>query len=868
MKRFIYTILLLALAGGSLRAESLSLCGSSWQVKQERGHNWYPATVPGTVHTDLMVAGIIGDPFVGFGERAVQWVDKENWIYRLCFDITPEIASRQEKDLCFDGLDTYADVTLNGKKILHADNMFRRWRVDVGGILKSEGNVLEIKFFSPIAKGLELYDAYPVHYRASNDQSENGGLLGKQVSIFTRKAGYHYGWDWGPRIVTSGIWRDVRIEAWDKARINEVFYHQISCNESQAVLEAEVEIIASEDIPDALVRISAEGVGASAKASLKKGTNKVVVPVKMRKPKLWWSAGLGEPYLYSFNSSVEADGGLLCAKDDEVGIRSIRLVREDDRDGTCFRFELNGRSVFMKGANYIPCDLFLPRVGKAEYERTVGDAAAVGMNMLRVWGGGIYEDDYFYKLCDRAGILVWQDFMFSCSIYPWEGALRESALAEAEDNVRRLRNHPCIALWCGNNECNSMWYTWGEKKTIPRFDDEAQRQLIQQYHHDLPAIVEKFAPGASYTPTSPWMAEGSAEKDPTKGDIHYWKVWSRSHDASEFETYRSRFFSEYGFQSFAGIETVRQFAPDSIHWDVDSEMMLFHQRGVVRPMGANARMVLEMERNWGVPAGFEGKLYLSQLIQGEIIRNAMEFHRRCKPYCWGTLVWQLNDCWPVASWAGRDWYGTWKAQQYFCRAAFSDILPSVSLDGGEVGIWLVSDRMQPVQGKVEVSFETYAGSIVSKTVKKVSLAANSSVKVMQFDSASLGADPADVFVRVRFTDGKGRQHNALRMLTSVKDAQLPKCSISTSVKGVEGGYEVTVSSDKFAKGVWLNVENGILQCGADGKALAGTCAARNFSDNFFDLPAGESRTVTIESDLPIDAFRKALKVRDAAGTVK
>ena len=383
--------------------------------------------------------------------------------------------------------------------------------------------------------------------------------------------------------------------------------------------------------------------------------------------------------------------------------------------------------------------------------------------------------------------------------------------------------------------------------------------LNRQYYHDLPAVVEKCAPGMLYTPTSPWSPEGSKNTDPSLADVHYWIPWTKRGQTATFETYRSRFFSEYGFQSFAGIETVRQFAPDSVHWDVNSEMMMFHQRG---GSFANGRMMGEMEDNYRVPRAFVDQLYLSQLVQGDVIRGAIEAHRRDKPFCWGTLVWQINDCWPVASWAGRDWYGTWKAQHYFCKYAFQDILPSTSLLDDKVGIWLVSDRLQPVSGKLEICFETFDGQVVLKQEKKVRLAANSSMKIQDFYTRELGAEPSALFVRLNFTDSKGVSYSNRRLLTSVKNAQLPACRITSSVKPVAGGYEVTVFSDRYARGVWLNVENGILRCDADGKALPGTCTASNFSDNFFDLAAGENRTVFIASELPYERFVNSLLIRD------
>ena len=831
-----------------------SLAGDAWQMKQARGYSWYPANVPGTVHTDLMAAGVIDDPYYGFNERTVQWVDKEDWLYVCSFDLSDEIASRGRVEMCFDGLDTYADVRLNGKLVLKADNMFRRWRCDVTDIVAPRGNKLEIYFHSPIKKGLKLLEDSPVVYYASNDQSANGGVFGKMVSVFTRKAGYHYGWDWGPRIVTSGIWRDVRLEAWDTARIADVFYKQISVDAKKAVLEAVLEIESEADVAGAEVTVSAEEMKpVSLKTGLSKGVNRISVPFTVRKPRLWWSRGLGEQYMYRFRSDLSIGGKNIDSRTEETGLRSIKLMRDVPGKKGRFFFELNGVPVFMKGANYIPNDIFLPRVGAEGYERVVASASDAGMNMLRVWGGGVYEDDYFYSLCDKAGILVWQDFMFACSMYPYEGELRESILAEAEDNIRRLRNHPCIALWCGNNECSSMWYTWGVRSGNKEADRITIEQYDRQYFTDLPAVVAEFAPGTDYLPTSPMMEKGGGEK---KWDLHDWTAWSKA-DPGLFESTQAPFYSEYGYQSFAGTETAAQFAPDRNHWGVESEMMMFHQRGGTT---ANSRMMKTLEKFYRMPSDYSEAAYLSQICQADAIKLAIEHHRRGKPVTWGSLYWQINDCWPVASWSSRDWYGTWKALHYAVRDAYRDLLPSFSISGNEVSVWLCSDLLTSCEGTMDVVFKTYGGVEMLRERLKLKIDANSSVKVKSYDISALGAVPEELFVKAVFAAPDGVSVQNHRMLTSVKDAVLPESRIVRRIKPGDGFYEITLTSDKFAKGVFLNVEGAMLRMDSAGRAIVGNGAARNFSDNYFDILPGETVNVEIESELPPEEFESKLTI--------
>ena len=354
-------------------------------------------------------------------------------------------------------------------------------------------------------------------------------------------------------------------------------------------------------------------------------------------------------------------------------------MRDKVADGTTFYFELNGEPLFAKGANYIPCDVFLPRVTRAVYEKTIDDAAAVNMNMLRVWGGGVYEDDVFYELCDERGILVWQDFMFACSVYPAEGAWLENVRLEAEDNIRRLRNHPSIAVWCGNNECNEAWFGWGwntryAEQGHPEWDRIIGDQLRRQYYEVLPEAVAACSPGTPYHPSSPWSRhEGTSEN--SEGDTHFWKVWHSRAPIADYNATRSRFFSEYGFQSFPEYASVLRFAPEERDWDIESEVMMAHQRG---GDFANMRIRQYLEDEYWPARDFRTFLYMSHVLQGDAIKTAIEAHRRDKPYCWGSLFWQHNDCWPVASWASRDWYGRWKAQHIApCRGKHAECPPCV-----------------------------------------------------------------------------------------------------------------------------------------------------------------------------------------------
>ena len=447
-KQTLKAIMALLFSGSAtigLAGNDTMLLHSGWKFRQAGHSEWHPATVPGVVHTDLMDNGLIEDPYYRLNERSLQWIDKEDWIYEVSFDAGALTRGYEHIRLEFLGLDTYADVFLNETQILTADNMFRRWAAEVKPLLKERGNVLRIYFHSPIKKALPQYESLPYRYEAWNDQADNGGLAGKKLSPFTRKAGYHYGWDWGPRLVTSGIWRPVKLQGWNSLRLEDVFHHQHEVSQETARVETQVEIEAAAPVENAVITVSdGKRVLGSRSVQLHVGMNRVSVPFTIDNPKLWWCRGMGESDLYTFRTAVEQGGRVLAEHSTQVGLRSVTVEKKPDAYGRSLRFLLNGEPVFCKGANYIPCDCFLPRITPETYERTIQDAVDVNMNMLRVWGGGIYEDDYFYELCDRQGILIWQDFMYACAVYPAEGALLENMRMEAIDNVKRLRNHPCV----------------------------------------------------------------------------------------------------------------------------------------------------------------------------------------------------------------------------------------------------------------------------------------------------------------------------------------------------------------------------------------------------------------------------------------
>lgn len=846
MKKYILPVLgtLILLPMSTYAAVSARKLHDNWRFRQGRSEIWYPATVPGTVHTDLMANDIIEDPFFRLNERGVQWVDKEDWMYETTFTATQTEASAENQEIVFNGLDTYADVYLNHERILNADNMHRTWVCDVKGKLKEGENLLEVYFNSPIKVDLPKYDQFDYSFNTGPDQSQNGGIFNKTLSIFARKAGYHYGWDWGPRLVTSGIWRDIDLVTWNGLKLDNVQYIQRDVNPSRAEMTTVVSVNSDSDISEAVVSVMADGKTlASKKTSLKKSLNNVTLDYTVKKPHLWWTNGLGEPYLYDFQATVKA-GDDEVAQNDAIGIRSLKLITKDDAYGRSLTFELNGKPVFMKGVDMVPLDNFLPRVTREKYEKHVLDAKAVNMNMIRVWGGGVYEDDYFYDLCDRNGILVWQDFMFACSTYPADSAFLANIRQEAIDNVKRIRNHCSIALWCGNNECQDVYYGWGGRYNYYKekgVEELTTKQFKDMYFRTLPEVVEQYGSGISYRPSSPYAFEDTPS-DGKHGDAHYWGVWHGRDSIGHYNVEKARFFSEYGFQSFPEFESVKVYAPQERDWSINSEVMMAHQRA-----GSYANNLIKeyMDQEFRTPDDFPTFLYVGSILQGDAIKTAIEAHRRDMPHCMGTLVWQHNDCWPVASWAGRDYYGRWKAQQYYSKAAYDDILVSPVVINDTLSVNIVTDRRTPTKGKFTLTAMTLDGNPIFSKSFNYTAKPLTSVRIFADKVGNLlnGMNRGDVIFHTTFeTDGRTYDNVGFSTRQKIMNYTAPSYEV-TFVKA-DDGYDITVGSDVFARGVFLSLD------GID----------NFFSDNYFNIMPGSSRTIHVITPLSETDFRNQLKL--------
>lgn len=804
---------------------------SDWTFCQVGDTLWSDAKVPGTIHQDLLNHNRIPNPFYGMNEEAVQWVENEDWMYRTSFVVTEEQLNRDAAVLELDGLDTYADVFLNGALILRSDNMFVGHKVPVKSVLRKGENRLLIRFRSAVKEALPQWETNGFDYPADNDHSS------KRVSIYTRKAPYSYGWDWGIRLATCGIWRPVRLVFSDVARIEDYYVRQASVSASKADVDNRLEItnVTSQPV-SALLKVAYHYSANDTKEvqkqiELRPGENTVSLPVMIDNPHLWMPNGWGEPSLYKFTASVSVDGVEVASQERQVGLRSIRVVMEDDEHGKSFYFEVNGHPMFVKGANFIPDDALLPNVTTERYKRIFEDVKAANMNMLRVWGGGIYEDDKFYDEADRNGILIWQDFLFACTTYPHDPLFLKRVEAEAEYNIKRLRGHASLAMWCGNNEIYEgvRYWGWKNKYTAEAFA-EMNRGYDVLFRQLLPDMVKRFDSDRFYMHGSPYEANWGRPESWKIADSHNWGTWYGRKPFESFDSEIPRFMSEYGFQAFPEMKTIRTFAEEK-DFELESPVMNAHQKATI----GNALIKQTMSLYYKVPAKFEDLVYVGLVLQGQGMRHGIEAHRRNRPYCMGSLFWQLNDSWPVVSWSSIDYYGNWKAMQYQSQRAFAPVLINAIKEGDDLCVYLISDELQDRDDvRLTVELMDFDGKSHGKWTHSGKLSANTSMLFLKkrVDEFLSKQDAATSFLRFTLKAKNGAAlADEVFYFAYPKDQKLPEARIETSVKRRGEAIEMTLKADKLARDIFIEVP------------VQGV----RFSDNFFDLLPGQRKKITITS---------------------
>ncbi len=811
--------------------DSKSGCISNdWQFQYQG--QWYPATVPGNIHTDLMANNLIPDPFFGTNEDSVQWVADSVWTYRLLFDADCAGKGLQYENhwLVFDGLDTYAEVWLNGKLLESFDkedyktllnNMFRQWRFNVKDVLKEKGNELIVRFYPSSPRDSAAAAQLP--YKLPDNR------------VFTRKAQYMSGWDWGPKLITCGIWKNVRLESFNDLRLEDVYVLDTkTTSDTTDSWETSVQLLVK-SVQDrkrckVLIEVFDEN-GRCAKIEkrikLDYDDHVVEIPVTIAHPKLWWPNGMGKQHLYTYVVTV-SDRKQETQYTLRHGLRTVELVREKDSIGESFAFKVNGKPCFMRGADWIPASSYPGTLNTSEgsdvYYRLLHDAAEVNMNMIRVWGGGIYENDAFYNYCDELGLMVWQDFMFACNPYPGDKAFLRNVDSEAMYQIKRLRNHPCIALWCGNNEVHNGLEDWGWQTALG-WSDAQYKQLLTDFsklfEQMLANKVKENHKGVPYISTSPTYGWGHPECC-THGCSHYWGVWWGEQPFDVWKEKTGRFMSEYGFQSYPEMATIETFTTEADR-KLGSPALNNHQkhgRGV-----EIIRKAMREELGYTRTDNLEEFAYMSQLVQALGIRRAIDAHRIQHDRCAGTLCWQLNDCWPVASWSSIDYTGHWKALHYQFKEAYRNVALCVD----QQDVYVVNDQMAAVNGEVRWQLFALDGTPLNERQSvRVKVPADQALKVLSLDAEKLHVSPATTYALVQLSLNGSPHAERVVFFTSLGKMKFESGDIRQEIKNFGDHFELTLTSPTFCYGVHVTETTG--------KEV-------KWSDNYFNLLPNVPKTI-------------------------
>jgi beta-mannosidase len=771
--------------------------GGVWTLSDESGQYRVAMRLPGDGISALHQAGVIPDPYHGRNEYGLRWICERDWTVTRDFSHDGGAA-----DLCLEGLDTLATVTLNGAEVLRAANAHRRWRVEVSGALKAGRNEIALTFHAApqAAAAAQAGLPFPVPYHQPNCPIPNGNML--------RKPQCDFGWDWNIALAPFGVWGGIRLEP-KAPRIRDVIVTQ---SHVPGLARVSLEVHAEgEDVSASLCGIMKYANIVSGVARLE-----LVIP----NPELWWPAGQGAQVLHDLTLTM---GDVTETR--RIGLRDLKLISETDAAGRSFGFRVNGRGVFAKGANWIPADALYGRISRESVRDLLQSAVDAHMNMIRVWGGGRYEPDWFYDLCDEMGLMVWQDFMFACHLYPSTPGFLAEVDAEVRDVVARLNHHACLALWCGDNELIGA-LGWFEES---RRDRDRYLVSYDRLNRTIEAALHATSPQPNWWPSSPSpgpMAFGDAWHDDRSGDMHFWSVWHEGRDFDHYRDVSPRFCSEFGFQSYPSLEVIRRFAaPDD--FNIASPVMESHQKNT----GGNARIAETMFRTFRFPVGFANFVYLSQVQQGLAIKTAVTHWRSLKPHCMGTLYWQLNDTWPVCSWSSLDYGGGWKLLHHMARAFYAPVLVSVVPVAEGLELRAVNDRPEAVELTVAAVAVAMDGSTRPLSQATVTVSPDAAVPVLTIAADALA--PQEMLAHV-WLDGQGnRLGGDLHAPRPYKSYDLQPPGLALTVVEAPGGWSLTISATALA--VFVAVE-------ADRPG--------RFSANAFTLFPGHAATLIFTPETP------------------
>lgn len=785
----------------------------------ERGSEAFvEAKVPGSVLSNLLVGHRVQDPFFGTNEESTRELFKRDYFFSREFEVIPELIEQERVRLCCKGVDTLARVYVNNMLVGTCDNMHRTYNFEVKQYLRPGFNTVMFEILSPL-----------------NYIAERGATTGKEIDYapqgcakgnqYLRKAHCMFGWDWGANIPDCGIWRSVDLIGYSLIRIDDVLIMQ-KHEKKKVTLDIKVK---AELIRNDHYIIQGELVTPDGKVSAITETltsDEVTLSMEIENPKLWWPHGFGEQPLYTVSIfALDMNGNQWDSKTYRIGLRTLTVSQEKDEFGKEFCFVCNGVKIFAMGANYIPEDTIYSFITREKIDYLLKSAIRCNFNTIRIWGGGYYPADTFYDLCDEYGIIVWQDMMFANNVYDLTDDFLKSIIGEAEDNITRIRHHACLGLICGNNEMENAWVNWDDFK---KSSDELRKDYLRMFEDVIPAIAAKRAPQTFYWPSSP-SSGGKFDKpdDETRGDCHFWEVWHGQKDFKEYSKHNMRFVSEFGFQSFPSIKTVKTFTNESDR-NVFSKVMESHQKNDE----ANGRIIYYLSHMFLFPKDFESLLYLSQLLQALAVKYGVEHWRRNRGCNMGTLFWQLNDSWPVASWSSIDYFGRWKPLQYFSKYFFAQIAGSIERKGNIVAPYVVNETRDFETRRVRISLQTMDFRLLHEEEHEVDVAPFSAMEVCEVDYSELIAGIENsVFVEAEFFDEDGNiQSTEIDVFVEYKYLNLDGSSISYSVIELADEYVIRMMSGGFAAFVELDLIN----------------ADAIFSDNYFHLTSKREKTVRLK----------------------
>ena len=824
MKKVLVLLSLVAFLVVCQKAESQNVIEKSlnqgWTLTGDTLDINMQVDVPSVVQQSLYENGIIPHPYLGTVENDLLWISDHNWDYVLHFDVNRKLFEKENIELVFEGIDTYAEVFLNGKKLFFADNQFRSWKQRVNDLLKKKDNLLEVHFIRYDSTQMALYD-------------RTTPKLPEKYAV-SRKAPYQHGWDWAPKYKNVGIWKPVKLVGWNEVRLENAYIVTQAADAESAELVLHLDVENDKDgVVEVGVSTPSKGSGtgsttlASRTLSLSKGRQHTVVPFTINNHQLWWPNEMGEQPLYDFEVVLKRGKKVLDTKRIKSGIRTFEMVDEPDSIGRAFYFKVNGVPFYAKGANYVPEEMIETWTDADNTLRLLQAAKDAHFNMLRVWGGGIYPSDDFFNICDSLGILVWEDFMYAGTMYPSNYAFIEyNTRFETVEQVERLASHPSLALWCGGNEISEGYYNWGWQKSLG-WSEEDDRAIKAGYDNlfgvdgMLRFIVDACDKTRPYWPSSPSKGWGRPESL-TEGDVHYWGVWWGE---LPYEVYREkvgRFNSEYGYQSYPDYQTLLKIAQGEA-LSKDAEVIAAHQKHA-----RGTRQIDDfIQKYYPYSDDFERYVYLSQLSQAYGMEIAIEAHRTAKPYNMGTLYWQLNDAWPVTSWSSIDYYGNWKAMQYKLKTLYAPVL--LSFDQKDYGVFVTSDLTRDLKGELRIKVADFKGNVLFEKTMETRVASNGNEKLQVEGLADCltEADKTAIYVKLELVENKSLLAERYCYLVYPKDLKLPETEPTLIVSEDKGQICLEVTADAFAKDVQVYCTNGM----------------GNFSENYFDLEAGQTKQI-------------------------